>query len=187
MQHNHQHPLLEITIISAQHLMRTTTLAFSRRIRPFITLSAASTTTTSSNKHVNMYKTRVDDGGGLNPTWGDKFQLPFDHIFFDQRYPGIYLQLYTKHLLMGQTQLGWCLIPAADIVNQFSPVGSTRFLSYRLRTRDGSRGHGIVNVAVRLDGSIGIVHPPTALISNVPYLQEMHESDESVIGIPVKS
>lgn len=177
MQNTNQPPILEITIISAQDLKKTASLPFSRRLRPFITLCAAASTTTtsSSSKHVKMYKTKVDDKGGINPTWGDKFQLSLDHTFFYQRYPGIYLQLYTKHLLMGKSHLGWCLIPASDIVNRLFPVGSTQFLSYRLRARDGSRGHGVVNVAVRLEGSLGILHPSRPLISNVPHLPGMHE------------
>ncbi|XP_020551880.1 uncharacterized protein LOC110012455 [Sesamum indicum] len=187
MQTNNQTAILEITVLSAQNLMGIASLAFSRRLRPFITLTADCRAAGSSSKHVKMYKTRVDDKGGVNPTWGDKFQLSLDHNFFYQRCSGIYLQLYTKHLLMGQTQLGWCLIPAADIVNRFSIVGPTQFLSYRLRAKDGSRGHGIVNVAVRLQGSLGIVHPPRSLISNAPHLPEVHENDQLVIGIPVKS
>ncbi|GFP85162.1 bon1-associated protein 2 [Phtheirospermum japonicum] len=167
-------------------------MLFSRRIRPFITLTSASNTTATTRKHVKIYKTRMDDKGGVNPTWGDKFRLPFDQFLVNQRYQGVYLHLYTKHLLMGKTQLGWCLIPATDIVNQFSQVGSTQFLSYRLRARDGSRGNGIVNVAVRLEGSVGILHPPRSnqrllIPNNVTNLQETHESDGSVIGIPIKA
>ncbi|KAH6831024.1 hypothetical protein C2S53_006790 [Perilla frutescens var. hirtella] len=156
-------PTLEITIISAQDLTRRgrPSLAFCGRLRPFITLTAA-----------KMYKTRVDERGGVNPTWGEKFEISLDHAFF---YQGIYLQLHTKRLLMGQTQLGWCLVPASDIVSRLAPVGSTQFLSYRLRDRDGSRGRGIVNVAVRLQGSV-YHYPSRPLISD----------DESVIGIPVK-
>ncbi|KAL0373200.1 UNVERIFIED_CONTAM: hypothetical protein Scaly_1001600 [Sesamum calycinum] len=138
MQTSNQTAILEITVLSAQNLMGIASLAFSRRLRPFITLSADCGTTTSSSKHVKMYKTRVDDKG-------------------------------------------------ADIVNRFSTVGPTQFLSYRLRAKDGSRGHGIVNVAVRLEGSLGIVHPPRSLISNAPHLPEVHENDQLVIGIPVKS
>ncbi|KAL0448166.1 UNVERIFIED_CONTAM: hypothetical protein Slati_1944500 [Sesamum latifolium] len=82
-------------------------LAFSRRLRPFITLSADIGAATSSSKHVKMYKTRVDDKGDST---------------------------------------GWCLIPAADIVNRFSTVGPTQFLSYRLRAKDGSRGHGLLTL-----------------------------------------
>ncbi|KAG8382283.1 hypothetical protein BUALT_Bualt05G0060700 [Buddleja alternifolia] len=84
------------------------------------------------------------------------------------------------------SQLGWCLIPATDIVSRLHPVGSTRSLSYRLRARDGTRGHGVVNVAVKLEGSLAIVHPPRELdSSNAPYPQEMNESEEIAIGIPV--
>ncbi|KAH6790758.1 hypothetical protein C2S51_005764 [Perilla frutescens var. frutescens] len=151
-------PTLEITIISAQDLTRRGRASLGR-LRPFITLTAA-----------KMYKTRVDERGGVNPTWGEKFEISLDHAFF---YQGIYLQLHTKRLLMGQSQLGWCLVPASDIVSRLAPVGSTQFLSYRLRDRDGSRGRGIVNVAVRLQGS---VYPSRPLISD----------DQSVIGIPVK-
>lgn len=144
-------PILEITIISAQDLMKRASLAFSGRLRPFITLTAAS-------RGGKMYRTRVDDRGGANPTWGDKFEVCLDHDFW---YSGIYLQLHTKHFLLGQSQLGWCLVPASDLLNRLAPVGATQFLSYRLRARDGSRGHGIVNVAVRLHGAlgVGIVYP----------------------------
>ncbi|KAL3645643.1 hypothetical protein CASFOL_010823 [Castilleja foliolosa] len=192
MHHSNHNPILEITILSAQDLIKSTPMLFSRRIRPFITLTASSNTTSATRNHVKIYKTRMDDKGGVNPTWGDKFRIPFDQFLVNQRYQGVYLHLYTKHLLMGKTQLGWCLIPATDIVNQFSHVGSTQFLSYRLRARDGSRGHGIVNVSVRLDGSVGILHPPRSnqrlsVPNNFTNLQETHKSDESVIGIPVKN
>ncbi|CAA0831533.1 BON1-associated protein 2 [Striga hermonthica] len=134
-----------------------------------------------------MYKTRVDERGGVNPTWGDKFVLPFEQFVVNERYPGVYLQLYTKQLLMGRTRLGWCLIPAADIVSRFSPVGSVRFLSYSLRESDGSRGHGVVNVSVKLEGANGIACLLRALNSNVPYLLDIREIRDSVIGFPVKS
>lgn len=50
---------------------------------------------------------------------------------------------------MGRVQLGWCQIPANDI--GFPPASSARFLSYRLRARDGSRTNGIVNLSVKLE------------------------------------
>lgn len=184
MQNYTQPPILEITIISAQDLKRKASFTFSRRIRPFVILSSASPAKPSTTNRTKVHKTRVDEDGGLNPTWGDKFRLSLGCSFFDQRYPGIYLQLYTKHLLMGQSQLGWCQIPASDILSRFCPVGSTQFLSYRLRSADGSRGHGVVNVAVRLEGPLDIVHPQRTLILNGPFLQNVHETDQSVIGIP---
>ncbi|KAL2544027.1 BON1-associated protein 2 [Forsythia ovata] len=165
---------MEITLISAQDL-RVASSAFCRcrHLRPFITVT---TSTTYGAKQLKVYKTQVDDKGGVNPTWGDKFQLHLDQTFFS----GIYLQLYTKHLMMGNTQLGWCLIPATDIFDRFSPVGSTRFLSYRLRDSDGSRGHGVVNVAVKLEGNPPTPHPQQQLLTPERNVSDM------VIGIPVK-
>ncbi|KAH7513974.1 BON1-associated protein 2 [Ziziphus jujuba] len=178
--HNHQ-PLItmEITVISAKGLKASSSIPFSQRLRPFITLTTVSPTSpyTPSNdgKHCHVYKTRVDDQGGVNPTWGDKFHVPIDSTFFTNRYSSIYLQLYTKRLVLGQTQLGWCQIPAHDI--GFPPAGSVRHLSYRLRARDGSRTNGILNLAIRFEGleNQGLTN------SISPTL----DTCQTVIGIPV--
>lgn len=55
------------------------------------------------------------------------------------------------------------------------PAGNVRHLSYRLRDRDGTRGNGVVNIAVKLEGSVPVVRP----------LPEMGERG-TVIGIPVR-
>lgn len=135
---------MEITVISAQGLKTTSPTTFSNKIRTFITL-----TTTNGDHKCHVYSTGVDDEGGINPTWGDKFHVPVDTSFFTNRYSCIYLQLYSKRLIMGRTQLGWCQISAQDI--GFPPAGSARYLSYRLRARDGSRTNGIVNLSVKLE------------------------------------
>lgn len=177
---NYSHPcFVEITLISAQDLRLASSVFCRRRLRPFITINTA-IAATSSDKQLKVYKTKVDEKGGVNPTWGDKFQLPLDQTFFYLRKSGIYLQLYTKHLLMGNTQLGWCLIPVSDIFGRLIPVGSTQFLSYRLRDRDGSRGHGVVNVAVKLEGKPPTPHPPRPVMTPDGNVSDM------VIGIPVK-
>lgn len=173
---NYSNPcFVEITLISAQDL-RVASSVFCRRLRPFITV----TTAQYGDKQVKVYKTKVDDRGDVNPTWGDKFQLSLDQTFFYLRKSGIYLQLYTKHFMMGNTQLGWCLIPVADIVDGLIPVGSTRFLSYRLRNRDGSRGNGVVNIAVKLEGNLPTQHPPQQPVM----MSEKNVSDDMVSGIP---
>ncbi|KAK9276972.1 hypothetical protein L1049_007107 [Liquidambar formosana] len=174
---------MEITVISAQGLCTSSSSSlFSHRLRPFITLTTVPPTAyepTNGDKHGHVYQTRVDDEGGVNPTWGDKFHLPLDATFFSHRYSSIYLQLYTKRLLAGKTQLGWCQIPAADILDGFQPVGSLHHLSYRLRARDGSRGHGVVNVAVRLETQV-----PVCSDSGLTQSPEKGEC-KTVIGIPV--
>ncbi|XP_059643641.1 BON1-associated protein 1-like [Cornus florida] len=183
LKNNHQPLMMEITVKSAEGLKNTSSKLFSSRLRPFITLSTVppfSQRPINGDKHGHVCKTRVDDQGGINPTWGDKFQLPIDATFLYQRHSRIYLQLYTKSVMVGQTQLGWCYIPTADVVDGMSPVGSVRHLSYRLRERDGSRGHGIVNIAVKLEGSLPVACPH----SDLTHLPEMGWG-QTVIGFPV--
>lgn len=195
-----QPSVLEITVISAQGLKASSasTLFFHRRLRPFATVTtgpppppftykpAAAITTTSNIKRLRkVYKTKVDDKGGFNPIWGDKFQLPLDATFFnDQTRFCIYLLLYTKNFLLGYTHLGWCQIPVTDILDGLLPAGSLRHLAYHLRARDGSRGHGIVNVAVKLQIAGSMVHPQRSSFgSNTQYWPEMNVS-RMVMGIP---
>ncbi|CAL5429841.1 unnamed protein product [Camellia sinensis] len=170
---------MEITVISAEGLKNKSSALFSSSLRPFVTLTVPPPpTTTNGDKPCHVYKSRVDDEGDINPTWGDKFHLPIDATFLYKTHSFIYLQLYTKRVMGGQTQLGWCQIPAADIVDGLSPPGLLRRLSYRLRERDGSRGHGVVNIAVKLDSSI-------SLNSNLTHLPEMGLCQKTVIGVPV--
>ncbi|CAN0907546.1 BON1-associated protein 2 [Linum grandiflorum] len=181
---------MEITIISAQGLKKMSGLSlFSahRRLRPFVTVSTYPKTTTSLNK--KCYITRIDDNGGINPTWGDKFVIPVDASFFGNTYSCIYLQLYTKRLLSGREQLGWCQIPVADL-GLSSEQGSLRYLSYRVRDhRDGTRGQGILNVAVRTlstgreeEGRIVAQRPPPVAGRRKPGGEK---DSGTVIGIPV--
>lgn len=168
---------MEITVISAEGLKNTSSsLLFSHKLRPFITLTTVPPYShANKGSHVHVYQTRVDHEGGVHPSWGDKFELPIDSNFLYQPSCScIYLQLYTKRLMVGQALLGWCKIPAADVF----PAGTVRRLSYRLRARDGSRGHGVVNVAVKLQGSI--TPPQRPLISNMLQLPS-----HTVMGIPV--
>lgn len=151
--------VMEITVLSAQGLKNTySIIPFSSRLRPFITITTyPSPATTIGDKHCHVYKTRVDDHGGSNPTWGDKFHItPIENnaLFANNPYACIYLQLYTKRLISGQTLLGWCQISVNDF--GFPPVGSVRNLSYRLRASDGSRGHGVVNLAIKLEPAVPV-------------------------------
>lgn len=166
---------LEMTVVSAQGLKNTTyssLFSHHRRLRPFITV------TTFPN---GVFQTRVDDEGGVNPTWGDKFRVPIDDTFFANRYSCIYLQLFTKRLIAGQSQLGWCQIPATDI--GLPPVGSVRQLSYRLRAGDGTRTQGVVNVAVKLEAA----RAPVVVAAAATHDDQRsdHDTCRTVIGIPV--
>ncbi|KAJ6393720.1 hypothetical protein OIU77_023035 [Salix suchowensis] len=114
---------MEITVISAQGLKNTSSGPFSHRLRPFITITACPP---GRDKKCQMYRTRVDDQGGVNPTWGDKFHVPIDTAFFHSRF-----------------QL---------LISGFRRRGSVQYLSYRIRARDGTRTTGVVNLAIRLTG-----------------------------------
>ncbi|KAJ6393719.1 hypothetical protein OIU77_023035 [Salix suchowensis] len=100
---------MEITVISAQGLKNTSSGPFSHRLRPFITITACPP---GRDKKCQMYRTRVDDQGGVNPTWGDKFHVPIDTAFFHSRYSCIYLHLYTKRLITGPSPTG--LVPGSS-------------------------------------------------------------------------
>ncbi|KAJ7944879.1 BON1-associated protein 2-like [Quillaja saponaria] len=182
---HHQPLILEITVLSAQGLKKSAfSTLFSRRIRPFITLTMLpgqppnTYSPNNDDKQSHVYKSRVDDQGGINPTWGDKFRIPVDTAFFANRYSSVYLQLYTKRLFVGQAQIGWCLIPATDV--GLLPAGSVRHLSYRLRDRDGSRGNGVINLAVKLQGFCSVVNHWIPSSASAPA-----DACQTVIGLPV--
>ncbi|KAK7406164.1 hypothetical protein VNO78_07784 [Psophocarpus tetragonolobus] len=137
---------LEITVVSAEGLNQHS--SYFNRIKPFITL-------TKLPEHT-VYN--YDGGGTGDPV----FRVPVDPTFFSDTYS---LQLYTKRRFAGPTQLGWCLIPPSDIA--LPSYHSVRYLSYRLRAKDGSRTHLIVNLSIRFQG--------------LPDLDTCHP----VIGIPV--
>ncbi|KAL8106728.1 hypothetical protein AgCh_023474 [Apium graveolens] len=175
---------MEVTIISAQGLRNRKSLFSSRRIRPFTSLS----TNINGNKHYHVYRTQVDNHGGANPTWGDKFQLAVDKVTFE--YSNIissfvYLEVFTKGLVAGQSPLGWCQIPVTDIVNELYPKDGIRKLSYQLRNRDGSRGQGVINIEVKLTGLFHArfqrLERPVKCSGGLP----QHDVPETVIGIPV--
>ncbi|EXC34099.1 hypothetical protein L484_010557 [Morus notabilis] len=173
---------MEITVVSAEGLKTSSSALFAHRIRPFITISTVPPdpyfSTTNGDKRCHVYKTRVDDQGGTNPTWGDKFRLPIDGTaFFTNRYSGININLYTKRLFLGQSHLGSCHIPAHDI----GLPPSLRHLSYRLRARDGSRTRGIINLSVRFEGLGGVAG--NGLSHSVS--PTLHAC-QTVIGVPVR-
>ncbi|KAF8032976.1 hypothetical protein BT93_D1765 [Corymbia citriodora subsp. variegata] len=138
---------VEITVVSAQGLKNPTLNAlFSRRLKAFATLSAVSSKSTKGQVHT----TSVDRRGGSNPTWNEKFRLAVDPAFFADLRSSVYLTVHARRLAGGQALLGWCQIPAGDILSPAAPAGSVVFLSYRLRDRDGTRGHGTVDVSARV-------------------------------------
>ncbi|MCE5167064.1 hypothetical protein HAX54_035531, partial [Datura stramonium] len=172
-----------------QGLKNTTTWPW--RLRPFATVS---TVPASSSVAAEVHTTSfVDEKKGNsnhnnnisnnNPTWGDKFHLSIDASLFLHGHLCIYIQIYSKNFLKGRSELGWCKIPAADVFDRLLPAGFVRQFSYRLRNKDGSRGHGVVNVAVKLEASFVLgMHPQRSPL--MTYLPEVSKYSP-VLGIPV--
>ncbi|XP_030475258.2 BON1-associated protein 2-like [Syzygium oleosum] len=136
---------VEITVISARGLKNPTLNAlFSRRLNPFATLAA------SPSSCRQAHATSVDRRGGTSPTWNEKFRLSVDPAFFADIRSSVSLAVRARRRGGGEALLGCCQIPATDILSPAAPAGSVGFLSYRLRDRDGTRGHGTVDVSVRV-------------------------------------
>ncbi|XP_015584545.1 BON1-associated protein 2 [Ricinus communis] len=176
---------MEITVLSAEGLKSTSSRPFSHRLRPFVTLTTYQPVPcNTTDKNCQVFTTRIDDQGGANPTWGDKFHVPMDAAtLFANRYSCIYVELYTKRLLKGKVLLGWCQIPVTDI--GFPPDSSVRHLSYRIRDRDGTRGQGIINLAIKLtDFEQGSSQRLSDNINSSDH-QKASDGYQTVIGIPV--
>ncbi|KAJ8766204.1 hypothetical protein K2173_021721 [Erythroxylum novogranatense] len=170
---------MEVIVLSAQGLKSTSSGPFSRRLRSFATVTTYPLVPCNRDDKCTS-QTRVDDEGGVNPTWGDKFHVPIDTSFLANRYSSIYIQLYTKRLITGRIQLGWCQIPVTDI--RLGPEGSIKYLSYRLRARDGTRCEGIVNVGIRL---LTALEPVERHRLSMDSDQKASDACQTVIGIPV--
>ncbi|XVE57835.1 hypothetical protein DITRI_Ditri04bG0122200 [Diplodiscus trichospermus] len=162
MADNYPHPqfVMEFTVLSAEKLKKPSSrdlFSFSRPSTTFISITKLN----GDNYSLADYCKPDSE----NFTFGDKVFVSIESDFFANN-SCIYLKLYTKKLLGDQAQLGWCRIPAADI--GAPPVGSVRHLSYKLRDKDGSMGHGIVDLQVKLESYGCPVH-----------------SGQEVIGTPV--
>ncbi|KAI4367911.1 hypothetical protein MLD38_016537 [Melastoma candidum] len=167
---------IEITVVSAQGLRNSCSFPFFwKRLRSYATVAlsmAGPCRNELPDESRPAYATKVDDRGGTDPRWDEKFRIPVDSVFLeDVRFSSICVRVYAR----GGSQLGWCRVPMEDVV--ISPPGKVSYLSYRLRDpRDGTRGHGIVSVAVKLDGL-----QANTCCSRLPSL----DSRQAVIGIPV--
>lgn len=154
--------VIELTVISTEGLNNYTSY-LNPTIRPSsITLTKFPPTPTTATVSLSR--------------WDDKFRVSLDHSFFTDTYSSscLYLQLFTKRRFMSPAQIGWCMIPASDF-GLLTP-GSVRYLSYRLRGRDGCRGHAIINISIRLENTSWLstsLSPPTM------------DTCHTVIGIPV--
>lgn len=129
--------VIELTVLPIENLKnRASCGLFTRHSRPHISL-------TKSNGANDLCEGNVEKS-----TSGERFVVPIESNFFANN-SYIYLQLHTKSLLGRKDLLGWCQILAADIGEP--PVGSVRYLSYKLQGKVSSRGNKIVDLQLKLE------------------------------------
>ncbi|KAK4770665.1 hypothetical protein SAY87_031197 [Trapa incisa] len=180
---------VELTVVSAEDLdasaapISCSPFPRRRRLRPFASITMIQPQLWKPRHGaggpplVHEKATGVDTVGGENPTWGDELRVPVGPDFFANAYSCLYLSVYDfRSGTGGQKLLGWCQIPVGDF--GAPSMGVLRRLSYRLKERHGTRGQGVVNVRVRVEGQQLVPAPnrcKSLLSTTCP----------PVIGIPV--
>ncbi|KAL2348066.1 hypothetical protein Fmac_002066 [Flemingia macrophylla] len=119
----------------------------SNSMRRTLEISVVSAEGLSCLKRIDMSLTKLHSRSRYDGTGEHVFRVPLDPSFSDS----LVLQLFNKRRFLGPTHLGSCLIPPSDIA--LPPYHSLRHLSYRLRARDGSSTHIIVNLSIRFHAS----------------------------------
>ncbi|KAG8094042.1 hypothetical protein GUJ93_ZPchr0012g21256 [Zizania palustris] len=143
---------LEVTVLSAESLRLPPSYCslIPRRLRPYVTVSSAESACSTA------VAAEGASGGGEH-TWNDTLVVPVGAEFMESR-GDVHVAVFSEAScrLVGATPLGWCRIPAADVLDGLRPPRALRRLSYSLRCpRDGpaapARG-SVVHLAVRILG-----------------------------------
>lgn len=149
---------LEVTVLSSESLRLPPSYSpLPRRLRPYVTVSSAASASS----------TAVAPGasGAGEHQWDDTLVVPVGADFFEGR-DDVHVAVFSEAScrLVGATPLGWCRIPAADVVDGLRPPRALRRLSYSLRCpRRGegpAGGRGVVHLAVRLLGDVDALSTP---------------------------
>ncbi|OEL34996.1 hypothetical protein BAE44_0003980 [Dichanthelium oligosanthes] len=176
---------LEVTVLSADSLRLPPSYSpLPRRLRPYVTVSSGAAASACS--------TAVASGGAPSGehSWGDTLVVPVGAEFLEGR-ADVHVSVLSEATcrLVGATALGWCGIPAADVLDGLRPPRALRRLSYSLRCprRGGGAappawGHGVVHLAVRVLGLGDGVPRPAAMTPAAPVQQGWCRV---AMGIPV--
>ncbi|CAN6215307.1 unnamed protein product [Urochloa humidicola] len=142
---------LEVTVLSADSLRLPPSYSpLPRRLRPYVTLSLSSGAAACSTAVAAA-------GNGGEHSWGDTLVVPVGSEFLEGR-ADVHVAVLSESTcrLVGDTPLGWCGIPAADVLDGLRPPRALRRLSYALRCPRRGVGagaaHGVVHLAVRVLG-----------------------------------
>lgn len=149
---------LEVTVLSAESLRLPPSYSpLPRRLRPYV---AVSTSADCSSTDVAS----SSSGGGQHSWDGDaRLVVPVGAGFLEGR-DDVRVALFSESgcarrlVAGGDTPLGWCRVPAADVLDGLRPPRALRRLSYSLRCpRNYGAGHGVVHLAVRVIGDVEVV------------------------------
>ncbi|KAE8785860.1 hypothetical protein D1007_40369 [Hordeum vulgare] len=158
---------LEVTVLSAESLRLPPTYSpLPRRLRPYVAVSSSSS---SSSAGCSTGVARASSGAGEH-SWEDagedaRLVVPVGAGFLDGRDDVCVAVLSESGCarLVGDTPLGWCRVPATDVLDGLRPPRALRRLSYTLRCpRRGGPGHGVVHLAVRVLGDVHVARPDPA-------------------------
>ncbi|CAO2831998.1 unnamed protein product [Amaranthus hypochondriacus] len=124
--------------------------------------------------------TRVDNNGGTNPTWNDKFVFRVDNQFLQSDMSAIMIEIYAlhwfrdKHVGTVRVLVGNLVPPQTKAYNQ-NHIGMC-FVALQIRRRS-SRPQGILNIGVAVLDSTMRSMPLYTQISAVGY-QKLMGQDE---------
>ena len=149
---------LEVTVLSAESLRLPPTYSpLPRRLRPYVAVSSSSSAGCSTGV------APATSGAGEH-SWEDagedaRLVVPVGAGFLEGR-DDVRVAVLSESgcaRLVGDTPLGWCRVPAADVLDGLRPPRALRRLSYSLRCpRRGGPGHGVVHLAVRVLGDVRV-------------------------------
>ena len=158
---------LEVTVLSAESLRLPPSYSLlPRRLRPYV---AVSTSADCSSTDVASSSSGAGAGAGEHSWDGDaRLVVPVDAGFLEGRDEvrvAVFSESSCARRLVsgGDTPLGWCRVPAADVLDGLRPPRALRRLSYSLRCpRSFGTGHGVVHLAVRVIGDVEVIRaaPP---------------------------
>ncbi|KAI4977496.1 hypothetical protein ZWY2020_059633 [Hordeum vulgare] len=127
---------LEVTVLSAESLRLPPTYSpLPRRLRPYVAVSSSSS---SSSAGCSTGVARASSGAGEH-SWEDagedaRLVVPVGAGFLEGRDDVCVAVLSESGCarLVGDTPLGWCRVPAADVLDGLRPPRALRRLSYTL-------------------------------------------------------
>ncbi|CAM0912540.1 unnamed protein product [Alopecurus aequalis] len=156
---------LEVTVLSAESLrMPPSYSPLPRRLRPYVAVS-----TSADCSSTDVASSSSGAGSGGEHSWDEDARLvvPVGAGFLEGRDEvrvAVFSESSCARRLVsgGDTPLGWCRVPAADVLDGLRPPRALRRLSYSLRCPRGfGTGHGVVHLAVRIIGDVEVVRAAT--------------------------